>query len=112
MSLGHLLRQTVTIIRRPLDQSDKYGMPTAGLPVETSTVGRLEQVATSEHLADRDTAASRYRVFLPADSDVGMLDELQIDGAVYRVVGEPQEQRSPRGVHHLDVLLERLSDID
>ena len=57
---------------------------------------------------DRDTVVADWRVFLPSDATISPFDRIEADGKTFEVWGDPVEQRSPRGVHHLEVRLKRV----
>lgn len=112
MSIDRLLTQTATIIRYPTGAADEYGNPTRDDPDETDEPCRLDPEATHEDTDNRETAISSWVLFLRADADVTHIDEVRIDGALYQIDGEPAPIRTPAGLHHWEVPLQRVSDID
>lgn len=104
MTLAGLLAETGTIVRRAT-AVDEYGNIVPGAQVRTSYPARLEQLATEEILRDRDTVLANWRVFLPAYADVSPYDQFEARTHIFEVHGLPSEQRTPRGIHHLEVYL-------
>lgn len=109
MSLTTLLTQTVTVTRRQFDALDAYGNPTSGTETTAVWPARLEQLSSDELVHDRDTIVADWRMFLPAAAAIGPFDAVESDGRTFEVWGDPAEQRSPRGVHHLEVKLRRVT---
>lgn len=112
MSIDALLTQTATIIRYPTGAADEYGNATREIPVEADQPCRLDPEATHEDTDGRETAISSWILFLRAAADVTHIDEVRIDGALYQIDGEPAPIHTPRGLHHWEVPLRRVSDID
>lgn len=107
MSLTSLLTETIRRHRYPV-VDDEYGNPVLDYtnPSTVTLRGRLEQTSASEEIVDRDTRISDWRIFLHPTADVAALDRIQdADGRLFDVVGTPQPQRAPRGLHHLQVQL-------
>ena len=110
MSLRHLLGQTVSVGRRPFDETGSQGIPTAGTTVWSDHPGRLEQTIT-DAVRDGDVVLSDYRLFLEPDVAIDTLDQVLIDGVPYEVAAPPVVERSPRGPHHQIVLLIRRTPV-
>jgi hypothetical protein len=106
MSLRGLLGQTVSVGRRPFDTLGAQGIPTPGTTVWTDHPGRLEQGIT-DNVRDGDVVLSDYRLFLEPDVAIDTLDQVVVGDDLYEVAAPPVVERSPRGPHHLVVLLIR-----
>lgn len=106
MTLRGLLGQTVSVGHRAYDDTDSQGIPLPGTTVWTDHPGRLEQTLT-DVARDGDTILADYRLFLEPDVTIDTLDTVIIDGVTYQVAAPPVVERSPRGAHHLVVLLIR-----
>lgn len=109
MSLQSLLSDTVTVVSISYDTPDAYGNPQ---PAEASRVtvrGRLEALSSDELVRDRDTIVADWRLFLPPDVTVGPFDQIEADGRTFDVWGDPIEQHAPRGLHHLEIRLRRVT---
>lgn len=104
MSLAGLLAETVTVIRY-VATTDEYGNTVPGAETRTAYSGRLEELATSELVRDRDTVITDWRAFLPATVDLGPYDRIEARGHLFEVVGLPNQQQTPRGPHHVEVQL-------
>ena len=109
MSLAGLLGELVTVFSPQFDAVDAYGNPQPGTETSVTYRARLEQTATDENLANRDTITADWRAFLPAGAVVGPFDRVESAGRRFEVVGDPAEQRAPRGVHHVEVNLRRVT---
>jgi hypothetical protein len=78
----------------------------------TSTTCNLQQRQNSvlgEQPLEGELADSRWLMFLPAATEIDVSDTVEVDGAVYEVVGEPNRQRNPwaKAEHHVEVSLRR-----
>lgn len=104
MSLADLLTETATVVRFAYT-TDEYGNQERAPGTSTEWPARLEQLNTEEILRDEDTVIANWRVFLPAAAVIGAYDQVQARGIAFEVVGLPNEQRRPAGIHHQEVLL-------
>ena len=109
MSLSGLLAVTVTVYRPSFDAIDAYGNPQPGTETSTTYPARIEAMSSDELVRDRDTVVADWRLFLPAGAAIGPFDRIESDGKSFEVWGDPIEQRSPRGIHHLEVLCRRVT---
>jgi len=108
MSLDRLMNQPMTLTRRQPSTTDVYGnevLGTYGSPI--TVYGFLEQIMSAETLVDRDTTTITSKAWLPADTQVGILDRITFNGNTYEVVGNPNPWWNPRtkAVSHLTVEL-------
>lgn len=104
MTIDRLLTETATVVRYTTIR-DEYNAEVDGAATRTDHPARLEQLATEELVIDRDTVVANWRVFLLPGTDVTAYDKVEARGLTFDVVGFPNQQRSPRGSHHLEVLL-------
>lgn len=109
MSLQSVLTEQVTIFEPSFDGLDVYGNPQPGTETSTTWPARLEQLASEEIVRDRDTVVADWRMFLPATATVSQFARVESDGRQFDVWGDPIEQRTPRGIHHLEVKLRRVT---
>lgn len=109
MSIERLLTQTVTIVRRSFDAVDQYGSPQPGSTTSAVWPARLESLTSTETIRDRDVVVADWRVFLPAAAQIGPFDQVVESDRTFEVWGDPIERRAPRGVHHLEVRLRRIT---
>jgi len=107
MSIEALLAQTVTVSRPNYDAVDEYGDLQPGTTTTSIYPARLEQLSSEETIRDRDTIVADWRMYLPAGAVIGPFDQVIEDDKTFEVWGDPIEQRSPRGPHHLLVRLRR-----
>lgn len=105
MSVEALLTEPVTIINFSTTTRDEYNAPRPATPVETDTFGWLEQLATDEVVRDRDTIVADWQLVLPAGSAITPYSQVRGRGRTFTVHGLPNELRTPRGAHHIAVLL-------
>lgn len=109
MSLFGLLTQTITVSRPTYDAVDEYGDPQPGTATTASYPARLEQLSSEELIRDRDTVVADWRAYLPAEATIGPFDRVEENGKTFEVWGDPIEHRSPRGAHHVEVRLRRVT---
>lgn len=109
MSIDQLLTQTATVHRRAYDAVDEYGDPQPGTVASVAYPARLEALSSTEVVRDRDVVVADWRAYLPATAVVGPFDQVEEDGKVFEVWGDPIERRAPRGVHHLELRLRRIT---
>jgi head-tail adaptor len=104
VSLDGLLSETVDVVRYA-NTTDAYGDTVLGAESRVTYRARLEQLHADELIRDRDTVITDWRVFLPAAADVTAYDRIEGRGHLFEVVGLPNQHQTPRGPHHLEVLL-------
>lgn len=109
MSLAGLLAEQATIYHPQFDAVDAYGNPQPGTETSDTWPARFEQLSSDELVRDRDTVVADWRVFLPAGVVIGPFDRVESGGHAFEVWGDPIEQRTPRGVHHVEVRLRRVT---
>jgi hypothetical protein len=109
MSLSGFLTETATIYYPSFDAMDAYGNPQPGTETTADYPARLESLSSEELVRDRDTVVANWRVFLPADAVISPFDRIESDGKSFEVWGDPIERRTPRGIHHLEVLCRRVT---
>lgn len=106
MSLASLLTETLWVIPFAAGAEDEYHNPVGAFGAAVQVKGRLEQSRSDEETVDRDTPISDWILYLHPDAQVSALDRIQdADGRMFEVVGTPAPQRSPRGIHHIEVRL-------
>jgi hypothetical protein len=110
MSLRRLLGQTATIGHRAYDAVDSQGIPLPGTTTWSERPCRLER-NLSDVLQAGDILLSDYRMFLEPDVTIDTLDPVIIEGVNYEVAAPPVVERSPRGPHHLVVMLIRRAPV-
>jgi hypothetical protein len=104
VTLARLLSETATVVRFT-NTVDEYGNIVRGAPTSVVYDARLEQLSSDEIVRDRDTIVADWRVFLPADADVSPYDRVDARGHTFEVSGLANEQRNPRGIHHIEARL-------
>lgn len=109
MSLAGMLVELATIYEPAFDALDAYGNPQPG--TETSAVwpARFEQLSSDELVRDRDTVVADWRLFLPPEATVSQFARVESAGRRFDVWGDPIERRTPRGIHHLEIRLKRVT---
>lgn len=108
MSLLGLLSETATVYIPEFDAVDAYGDIQPGTETATTYPARFEQLESEETTRDRDTIVGTWRVFLPPGAVINGFARVESAGRQFEVQGDPVEQRTPRGVHHLQVPLRRV----
>lgn len=105
MRRGALGRDTITILRAPLERdghgNDKRNWSAAA---ETPVTGcDAQPVGSQETLVNEDQVLLSYKVYAPAGTDVVATDRVSYGGTTYDVFGEPERWRSRSG--RLDYVL-------
>ena len=99
-----MLAETANVVRFA-SGVDEYGNLVRGDETRTAYPARLEQLRSDEIVRDRDTIVADWRAFLPAGADISPYDRIEARAHIFEVTGLPDQQRTPRGVHHLEVQL-------
>jgi hypothetical protein len=116
MSIERLLTQDLLIL--PYDESgvDEYNdpQPTFGTPVAVK--GYIDSGTSrndSEENRDRETAISRWRLFLPASASLTHRDRVVNGSDVFEVDGHVEEVWNPRTrrVHHIEADLRLVDNV-
>lgn len=102
-----MLTQTATISDTPATTSDAEGNWTPGTPVTSTEPCRLEDSQSIEVFDGANRIIADARLFLGPDASITGRSEVTVDAKPFVVVGKPTEQRTPRGVHHVEALLRR-----
>lgn len=104
MTVLGLLSETAAVVRYA-STTDVYGNTVPGAETRVTYAARLEQLAADELVRDRDTVITDWRIFMPATADITAYDRIEARGHLFEVVGLPNQHKTPRGPHHLEVLL-------
>lgn len=106
MSFARLLNQPVTIVRAA-SSTDRYGAsaPDWTNATRTETLGWLNDISRSEVVDGRDALISGWKLYLPAGTDIGGRDRVEIDAVTYEVNGPPTAAQTPKRVHHIECRL-------
>lgn len=81
----------VTRVRRATTSTDRYGDTVTATTTSTTIEGAFVAPGPSAELTDgaRDGVTIDAVVYCPPGTDITHLDDIDIDGARYRVVGHP-----------------------
>lgn len=74
---------------------NEWGEPGATVTASTETVCWLEQTDAFEALDGQETYWVDGRIFLPAGTDIGASAWVEVEGAMYEVVGKPATHTRP-----------------
>jgi hypothetical protein len=111
MSLANLLTEPISVL--PAIEElipDRYGNRARTFGSSLDYQGRLESFGSSEETTDRDEQIAEFRLFLPPDAIVSGSDQVtDANGLVYEVIGPPRLHRTPRGPHHIECRLKRVT---
>jgi hypothetical protein len=99
----------VIIVSISYDTADAYGNAQAAEASRLTVSGRMEALSSDELVRDRDTIVADWRVFLPPDVTIGPFDQIESAGRTFDIWGDPIEQHTPQGLHHLEVRLRRVT---
>lgn len=109
MSFASLLTQDVTLYEPGTPTTDDFGDDQPGSPSPTTAKGLIQPITSAEDIINRDTAVTRWRLFLPPDVTVDRLTRVSDGTDTYDVLGEPELYRTPSGPHHYEVTLQRVT---
>lgn len=106
MSLATLMVRTVTVITAGT-RTDAYGdpQPNWATATEATVPGWLATSTSIETLDGRDATSTSLTLTVPAGTAVTARNRVRIDGRTYEVDGEPRSAWTPRGEHHIEMLL-------
>jgi hypothetical protein len=118
MSFAALLTQTATLVHHPATGTDSEGNTTFGTATTTTYPCLLQQregkgihqAGSTEVVQGETRTDTLMMLFLPASAAGETFeDEVLVDGLRYQVEGQPDVLRTPRGVHHVETRLRRIS---
>jgi hypothetical protein len=76
----------------------------------TRVRGWFAQLTATELIAaGRDGSLSTWALVLPAGTAVDQSYRVEVDGATYFVDGAPSRSKTPRGEHHVEARLRRIT---
>jgi hypothetical protein len=78
-------------------------------PTTLSTKAWFADLPSIEVLEGRDAVSTTSVINLPAGTPITAFDRVRIFGRIYEVNGEPMVAWTPRGEHHREVLLNRVT---
>lgn len=109
MSLTSLLVRTA-VIQTASTTVDRYNNTVLDWtsPTSTATTVWIAQTATSEDLDHRDGTVDTVIATFPAGTVITAYDRVVIDGQTYEVDGKPNRAWTPRGEHHVEVVLREI----
>lgn len=113
MSLETLLATNTVTIVRPGTDVTRYKHTANDFTdeeTETETTGWFSQTSTTETVDGRDVTTTSYRLSLAADEVITAADKVTVDGVTYEVDGDPHHAQTPRGAHHIECVLRRVTD--
>lgn len=115
MSFSSLLIHEITITNPgAVTGSDRYGNPVLASSSFTSRArvqmggGGARSGASEEDIIDRDTRVSRFKIFVPAGTNVSGLSTIVWEGRSLRVDGEPAPIDGMHGAHHIEFMAEEV----
>lgn len=113
MSLARLLSTNAVTIVTPGTDTTRYRHPANDFTdeqTEVSTTGWLTQISTTETVGARDVITTGYKLYLAAGESIAAADRVTVDGLDYEVDGDPHHAQTPRGAHHIECVLRRVTD--
>lgn len=104
--LDHLLTQDATLVGRSEGATDPYGQPSQTWADIGTVKTFMQPTNAQERQVGSDTQIATFKAFMPPDTPIDGLDRIRVDGTTYNILGPPLPHRTPRGVHHLQLMLE------
>lgn len=88
---------TIKRVRHSPGGVDQYGDPVAGTTTLTTITGAFVAPRTTEDIDDRGRTGVivGLTLFAPYDTDLTYADQIDVDGVVYDIEGEPGRWRNP-----------------
>lgn len=88
---------TITRLRSTVDGVDEYNNPTPGEPARFELEGAFVAPRKSDALSNdgRSGVVVGLTLFLPYGTDLVYTDQVEVDGTVYEVAGEPGSWLQP-----------------
>jgi Phage head-tail joining protein len=104
-----IYHQEVSILRAPLVAGD-YGNQDRDWQNAASTTSpaEIQPIKAGEAVVNEQRTITRWRVFLPASSNLVSTDRVSWAGATYEVDGEVEQWTRRRRLHHLEAVLQRV----
>lgn len=84
-------------IRQSPGGTDQYGDPIPGTTTETIIAGAFTAPRTTEDVDDRGRAGVivGLTLFAPYNTDLTYTDQIEVDGVLYDIEGEPGRWKNP-----------------
>lgn len=111
MGVADLMTRSATLLRyADSGEVDEYGDAVKTL-TETSVSCELQQQRRNEDDEQAEVAESRWRLFLPAGTEVDTGDAIEVGGDRYELVGEPWPVHNPRTeeISHIEATVRRVA---
>lgn len=107
MSFAGLLVRTAIVHRMAEQGADRYNSPERVQIGAAEYPAWVEQSRTSEEIVDRNAVRVDALLVLPAYAEIGPLDQVEVDGVLYEVDGNPARvwRGIGGGVHHIEAAL-------
>lgn len=108
--MGFEFGETIILNRRTVSGQDDYGND-----IYTTEALSLSRVpvwpsASTESVQGQDMVASDLTAMLPAGTDVGAVDSVQVYGNDYEIVGDPSHYRNPfEGAELIEIRLRKVT---
>lgn len=104
------LHDKLNIVRAPLITNEHGNQVPDWLNVtrQFGVPADVQPDTTTEQAADRQTTVTRWRIWLPAGTDVLVTDRLEWAGLTLEVDGEPDRWRRRSVAHHVELLARRV----
>lgn len=111
MSFARFLNTPLTVLT-PATTTDTYGDGVLDYDAATSrdTLGWFTQLSSVEMIDGRDAVTTDVAVFLAADDPISANDRVVTSDGTWDVVGTPAVRSTPRGPHHVEVRLSKVTD--
>lgn len=104
-----MLIDTVTLVTPGTETADAEGNPVEATPSTQDYRGWLQQKESVEVVGARTVVTSKPFLFLEPDAPLTSANRVRVNGSTYEVDGEPNLLRTPRGPHHWEADLLRVT---
>lgn len=110
MSLEALMVHTLRVYNREAGSTGRYGDEVPTFDDGIVVKGWVAASAATEQATDRETRLSEYDVALPADTPVDGTSRIEYENRMHEVVGRPRTAHTPRGAHHIELVMRIVED--
>lgn len=109
--IDRMLRTPCTIRHRGSSGVDEYGNPTQVESGTTDTVCWLDPARSVEVTNGQQTYIQDWTLYLPAGTTIDGGDQVEVDGVLYELTGNPRRFTRPTSTveHHVECDVRRVS---
>lgn len=102
---------TVEQVQKMLLGTDDWGDPIYGSDVDDVFYGEVRPLQGDEKVTAHSTGVitTRFKLFIPATTDITAYDKVVIFGQDFQVKGQPEPHNVSGRIHRFEAIVERIS---